>query len=86
MINVNKGWWDSAEVKVEVSQRLKAWCQKNHGSQGTLSYDISSHGTVAFDRRDKLDIEKRAIRLMNTVPSYLKRDVQALINCILKVV
>ena len=85
MVKLNKGWWDTVEVQIKVSQKLKGWCHNNHGAQGSLSFAIASTGRVTFDRRDKLDVERMAIRLQNTVPPYLKRDVQALINRILTV-
>ena len=74
-------------MKVKVSKRLKAWCNKNYGCQGTLSYAIFSLGCVETDdlRLSNLfALENMAFRLKNEVPAYLKADVQAIINKITK--
>lgn len=79
-----KCMFDVVTVEIRVSKRLKTWCNRNHGGQATLSYAISSNGSVEFDLRDRLDVERMAQRLQNTVPPYLKRDVGALIVKIVK--
>lgn len=84
MKNYIKCMFDVVTVKITVSKRLKTWCNKNHGGQATLSYAISSKGSVEFDLRDRLSVERMAIRLQNSVPDYLKKDVGALIVKIVK--
>lgn len=70
-------------MKIKVTKRLLAWCKKNYGGQGTLSYAIQSIGRVETNdlRPSNLwALECMAHRLERTVPPYLRTDVRSIIS------